>query len=348
MIRTLWRTRLQRWPAKLALTVIASVGGLLLVEFGVRWLLPHYHPQAQIAFQPGPGGTHLGRPGSTLRLANTKGDFDVSVTFNALGLRDTKDLRQAPPGAWFAVGDSFTMGWGVKEEERFSNLLEKAIGQPVFNVAIPTDIRGYGRLIAYTESQGIKVSRLILGICMENDLRDYRSVEAAAPTTARPSAATSRSRARQWLRTHSAAFLAACHELQKVPVLRRGLENVGLARDGEQWVNPHNLDEAMLTSCRDEVVRLARGRETIVLLIPARALWLGQNRETENLVHARFAALLREAGLKVTDPAPHMEKHSQPLGHYFKGDPHWTTSGHQVAATAIAAVLTTQRGSDLR
>lgn len=346
MSRFPWHSLFRRWAAKLALAVMASIAGLLLVEIGVRWLLPHYHPQAQIAFHPGPSGTHLGRLGATLRLANTKGDFDVSVTFNALGLRDSKDLRQARPGAWFAVGDSFTMGWGVTEDERFSNLLEEQLGQPVFNVAIPTDLRGYGRLIAYAESQGIKVSRLILGICMENDLRDYRSAETAAPTRARPSAGTSRSRARQWLRTHSAAFLAACHELQKVPALRRGLENVGLARDGEQWANPHVLDEAMLTSCRDEVLRLTNGREAVVLLIPARGLWLGTNQATERRVHARFAALLRDAGLRVADPKPSFDKSGQPLGYYFKADPHWNSGGHQSAAAAITETLAAQRSAN--
>ena len=134
---------------------------------------------------------------------------------------------------------------------------------------------------------------------------------------------------------HSAAFMALCHEAQKVPPLRRVLEHTGLARDGEQWVNPHLLDEAMLASCRDEVLKLAHGRETVVLLIPARGLWLGDHQTTERQVHERFAALLRAAGLQVADPVSALERGGQPLSYYFKADPHWNAAGHRVAADVI-------------
>lgn len=334
----------RRWLARLALAGVASMLALLVLEVAVRCLMPHYDPRAQIAFYPGPSGTRLGRQGATVRLANTKGDFDVSVTFNALGLRDRKDLRQAGPGAWFAVGDSFTLGWGVTEEQRFSNLIEEAWQQPVFNVAIPTDLRGYGRLIHYAESQGLPIKRLLLGICMENDLRDYR-VENPVPS--RPTASP-RGTFRQWLRTHSAAFIAMCHEFQKVAPLRQALERAGFARDGEEWTLPHALDAAMLTSCRDEVLRLTRDREAVILLIPARGLWLGANQVTERHVHERLATLLREAGLRVVDPRPVFERSGAPLRHYFKADPHWNAVGHRRGAEAVLATLPsgTQRVSE--
>lgn len=332
--------RARRWLLRLMLLTASSAVSLLLMEAAVRVLLPHYSPRAQILFETQPDGVALGRRGATVRQANSKGDFDVSVTFNQLGLRDRKDLRAAKPGALFAVGDSFTMGWGVEEEERFSSQLERLLGEPVFNVAIPTDLRGYQRLLAYTEEQGVRVTRLVLGICMENDLRDYRDSSPSRPAPARaPAQPAFTGRAKPWLKTHSALFIAACHNLQKILFIRHALEAAGLAKDGEVIHMQNIFNETMLASCRDEVLRLAKDREVTVLLIPARGLWLGSNQETERRVHAHFAALLRDAGLRVVDPAPRFERDGPPLGCYFKADPHWNARGHRVAAEELAKAM---------
>jgi hypothetical protein len=44
--------------------------------------------------------------------------------FNDKGFRDPKNLQESAKTDWFVLGDSFSFGSGVKEEQRFSNLLE--------------------------------------------------------------------------------------------------------------------------------------------------------------------------------------------------------------------------------
>lgn len=206
----------RRWLGRLILLAGSTGVALLLLEVAVRVLLPSYHPRAQLEFQLLTNGAWIGPANTTVRLANSKDDFDVPVTFNPLGLVDRKDVQAARAGAFYALGDSFTMGWGVREEERFSNLLEQRLAEPVYNVAIPNDLRGYRQLLAFAEEHGPRVSRLVLGVCMDNDLRDYREVapaRAVIPGSARP--IFSLPRARRWFRAHSALFIAATHNLQK-------------------------------------------------------------------------------------------------------------------------------------
>ncbi len=336
-MRTVWLyLKSRRWLLRLLLLGVSTAVSLLLLEGAVRVLLPYYHPRAQLVFQTLPNGVRTGPPGATRRLYNSKSDFDVTVTFNQLGLADRKDLRTAKTNALYAIGDSFTMGWGVTEDERFSNLLERRLGEPVYNVAIPTDLRGYQQLLGYAEEHGPPIHRLVLGLCMENDLHDYRANRPPrAPRQLPPLTA----RVRPWLRSHSALFLAAAHGSQKVLFLRRTLERFGLAADGEMPTRLTTFDEAVLVSCRDEVQRLAAGRELVVLLIPDRGLWLAGDQETRRRIHTRLAELLRETGLRVVDPLPRFEREGTPLQFYFQADAHWNARGHQLAAEELLAAL---------
>ncbi len=325
----------RRWLLRLALFEVSTICSLLLLEGAVRLLCPYYHPRAQLVLHALPDGTAIGPSNVTVRLANNQSDFDVPVTFNQLGLVERKDFNTAPAGALFALGDSFTMGWGVREEERFSNLLEQRLSEPVFNVAIPNDLRGYQRLLAYAEQHGPHVDRLVLGLCMENDLRDYR-----VPPKPRAKRAVSLGRFAFELRRRSALFLAVSHNLQKSRFIRACLERAGLIVIGELWSRDKTYDEAvLLTTSRDEVLRLTQDRSATVLLIPARGLWLPRTAEAEARIHDRFAILLREAGLRVVDMRPRFEREGTPLQFYFKADPHWNARGHRVAAEELAAAM---------
>ena len=108
----------------LALTISIC---LALAEFATRRLFPQFNPGAQLAFQVMPGHFALGPSLRTERHATPKGEFDVEVKFNQYGFRDVKDLRDATDGDWFVVGDSFTLGWGVDEDWRYSNVLEQKL-----------------------------------------------------------------------------------------------------------------------------------------------------------------------------------------------------------------------------
>ncbi|MCX7935924.1 MAG: hypothetical protein N3A66_11780, partial [Planctomycetota bacterium] len=150
---------------KLLLSATSLAAAMALLEIGCRLFLPQYVPTAAIPFYDLPDGARLGPPASVWRLWRKDGEFDVEVKFNRHGFRDRKDYAQSSADDWFVVGDSFAFGYGVREEERFSDLLERRFAMPFYNIAIPTDLRGYAALVRHVENAGIRIRYLLVSIC---------------------------------------------------------------------------------------------------------------------------------------------------------------------------------------
>jgi hypothetical protein len=332
-------SRLRSTAAKILLLTITALICLTLLELAVRRLFPYFSPSAQIPFRLAAKGMALGPAGQTCRMATPKGDYNSVLRFNEEGLRDSKSLRAATAADWFALGDSYTMGWGVEEEERFSNRLEQelktnGLQARVFNIAIPDNIIGYGRLLHYAESRGARVRRLIVGICMENDLRDYTDGKGAWDLVDLP-ASSKKETLRRWLKGHSAIYIAASYELQKFALTRGLLHRMGIARSIDELTGHNEWNETVLKTSRDELARVVAGREALILIIPSRNLWQGPHIQMETRVHETFVRLLRESGLNVLDLKPVLEEGSDPLGCYFKTDPHWNARGHAIAGREL-------------
>src|SRR5688572_29501156 len=164
---------------KLTLLTGSTAICLLLLELIVRSAFPFFNPKAQILFHVQDGSFLLGPISQQVRQAALSGEFDLIIAFNKHGFRDAKDLQDSSERDIVVVGDSFSMGFGVDEDQRYSNLLQAKLGRPVYNFSIPEDILGYSKLLEYAQNRGAKLRNLIVGVCMENDLRDYRNGKTA-------------------------------------------------------------------------------------------------------------------------------------------------------------------------
>lgn len=324
------------WLIRLLLVLISTAIMLLVLEVGIRLALPYFDPAKQIPFHRNEQGLGLGQPNTEYWVRTPKGDYSVTVRFNRYGLRDPKDLAHSTADDLFAVGDSFTFGWGLPDGQRFSDLLEAKLGRPVYNIAIPGDLLDDALLTHYAEQKGAHPRKLIIGVCMENDLLDYPALRAAKPL---PAPLPSRKeRTREYLKSHSAIYLALATTLQG-NFGSELFEKLGLARNIDELTRRNIYSETVLLASRDALLEVAKGREPLVLLIPSRRLWSGDNTEVESQIHERFAALLREAGLPVVDMRPVFEAAGPPLKYYFQTDPHWNAEGHRLAAEELAKAL---------
>lgn len=110
------------------------------------WMLPalrkFYHQYDQDIIQMNPACAHYD---SALFYALNSGVFEFnnrefSTTFNvnSAGWRDDEEALNHPK--IIVLGDSYTMGWGVEQNETFVQLLEAELGQPVLN----TGVSSYG------------------------------------------------------------------------------------------------------------------------------------------------------------------------------------------------------------
>ncbi|HXD00046.1 MAG TPA: GDSL-type esterase/lipase family protein [Verrucomicrobiae bacterium] len=334
--------KLRRFAIKLSILLITTCICLVIAEYLVRWMLPQFSPGAQMAFSVSPDGVVLGPPNRTTIHLTPKRDFRVTVRFNQYGFRDTKDFRDATPADWFAVGDSFTLGFGVEEENRYSTVLENklqaaGIHSRVYNIGIPGNFIDYQHLVKFAESNGAKINHLIVGVCMDNDLEDYSTGKSdwELDHDRQPNAPL-RARARRWLRQNCALYLTASFVLESNPAMQRFMEKLGIARDlvALDAAYKNHYDQKILDTSLAELQKLAAGHDTVVLLIPSRRLWVADT-EVETKIHDTFAKMCRDAGLTVVDLKPLFDKDPNPLTFYFVHDPHWTPRAHEAAAQQL-------------
>ncbi|MCS6770746.1 MAG: SGNH/GDSL hydrolase family protein [Kiritimatiellae bacterium] len=328
---------------RMILLACSLAASFVLLEWAIRRFLPFYDPRRQIVFPTMPmyNDAAIGPKNERIRQRTPKGDFDLWIQFNRHGFRDTKDLSSSSPTDWFAVGDSFTFGWGIPEGGRYSDLLEKKLGWRIFNIAVPSDLDQYIGLVRYARDCGAVISNAIVGVCMNNDLKNYRTAEKqqkAIYGDRQPWKA----RLRVWMQSHSAVYLFCSYELQRIPAFRGLFERLGVARDIRELTLQNLYDEEILESSAEKAVELARvigSPSTYFVLIPSLALWLADDPAMERRVHESFADRIRQRGLKVIDLKPAFEAHPNPRSLYFATDPHWNDAGHAFAADVIARAL---------
>ena len=110
------------------LFLVSIVGCLVIIELALKLVSDRYDPDNKLRFIPGgPTRPPLGAPGNWRHISKFN-EFNVTVKFNSLGLRDVKILSAKAKPGMIALGDSFTMGFGVEEDQRFSSLVEKNMG----------------------------------------------------------------------------------------------------------------------------------------------------------------------------------------------------------------------------
>lgn len=324
---------MKRAAATVALTVAAVAFALALLEVAVRLWFPAFDPSGGIDFTYGVNeGLSLGQPNTVVRQHKNSGDYDITVRINARGLRDDRDIGQATADDIVVLGDSVAWGWGVETHDRFSNLLERLTGRRFFNVSAPTDIGGYRRLLDYAHGAGGAFDRVVLALSMETDLRDYDA----------PLSADDEGEGltwREWLAERSAAYVMIATAVHRTPWLKQVAIRTGLIVPSLQGIARHTYSAAMVDSSARQVATLSQRHRLLVVLIPSRALWTGDNREVEDRIHRAFAAALARHGIEVVDLRPDLEAGGAPLSYHFANDGHWNQRGHRLAADVIAKRL---------
>ena len=320
--------------------ILTLAGALLIAEWSVRLALPDYDPAGQIRFtQDAKAGVLLGQRNTTARQIKNSGDYNVAVRINRHGFRDIQDVSQGTERDLYIVGDSFTFGWGVEENLRFSSRLAKLTGRRVFNISASVNIDSYTKLISYAESLGAGVRDVVIAINMIDDFAEILPPEA---TPAMPDALFNGRhflyRAKLALLTHSAFYFALTTSLKSSKWLNAVLVELGLviALKDRVWGAPPER------AVKDSVAALSeissKYRLTL-MLIPSRGLWQGDKIDELAAYHKRVRKSLVDAGLHVVDLRPALEAAGSPLRFHFRNDGHWNPHGHAFAAEHLSKHL---------
>src|SRR3990172_1529973 len=152
------------------LVLCVSLAGIFLIlEFGIRLFLPSQRHSAMYASEK--NGNHLVRPRLALRY-NQK-EFSHDIISNSMGFRNRREFVN--DNLCLFIGDSFTFGSGVDEEEHYSSIFSRLVNwdAPTMNVC-NAGVPGYSTVNEYLALQemirkGLKIRRIILGV----DISDF-------------------------------------------------------------------------------------------------------------------------------------------------------------------------------
>jgi len=291
-------------------------------------------------------------PNSSYRHRTTS--YDVSYRANSYGARDKERTREsAGRKRVIVLGDSFTEGYGVKTEDRFSDRLEAATGIEHLNFGTagsfgPTQYYLlYKTLARQFEHDAVMVCLLPFNDFLDDD---YEYGKIAHATRYRP------------YFVGKAPNFELIYSLKEVPPpdskllegfarefsytgnwlkLMKGvarLNATGVRADyagyldytPDQWQRLCHV----LTLLRQE----AQGKEVLVLTLPDVATIRRLNGQTASALSTNLAAFCQSQDMRYLDLLPGIESASNGwTACYYAGDPHWNAYGNEVAAQCIQA-----------
>jgi hypothetical protein len=111
------------------------------------------------------------KPGSRYRHA--KRCFDVTYTANAFGARDRERQGRVEGPRVVVLGDSFTEGYGLPTEARFSDVLEKLTGIEHLNFGVAGDFGPLQEALLYRKlASKFSHDGVVVALFPDNDFRD--------------------------------------------------------------------------------------------------------------------------------------------------------------------------------
>ena len=340
------RSSLRRKLLALAISLLVSllVGEIVLRVVGVKPLYVNPEQGAFWEYDSRLGWHH--RPGQRGRFA--KEQFDTSVVINQHGLRDHDYPEQRVDGMErvLVLGDSFTWGFGVEQQQIFTEVIEKSEqGLEVINAGVS----GYSpdQELIWLREQGMRFQPdLVLLVLSGNDVwGNHQEVISFVYGKPRyrldaggvlqlgnvpvPKPRTSVS-LRHWLRQRSSIAQLLISALERWRYRMSSSDEPAVVQSaGKVQRQPFPLTLALIREI-EQVAAAGGARLAIVTNSIYWAPWPDGD-------YGDFVDELRQAGHLVLDidSLPGYEKSRLQI----PGDRHWNVEGHQLVGRGIGAWL---------
>jgi hypothetical protein len=339
---------------------VAIVIGCILLVFAAEGILRFVMPQWQefysgrfmrVVHVPGHGLVNTGRPGFDGYFSQNNGDFRIHLKINNFGFRNPDAIDKAGGRVWF-LGDSMSFGWGVEQNEMYSSVAGDLLQVPTYSVASPgTNVCGYQIQLARTLKKA-SPRAVILGLVMENDVKNYDCQAKANESPADAVQPGSKLRItsifglKVLLMKNSALYNFFAVSLKRVALVDKTLISLGLI------AKSHSYRPAYTGPGYDKIVRqttqeIANLRAQLpahipfaVLIAPARFEIRDRDPDHQKF-RLEMVRALSARGIAVIDPIKEfLSAGFQPT--HFAHDGHWSALGHKIAARAAADWLRLQ------
>lgn len=155
------------WAQRVLLVCISSVITLGVLVALDRWL----------GMELNRGGYFMPMQPEQLIKYQTS-EFTIEVRLSGQGLRNGEVLTPKPEGVYriLALGDSFTFGWGVEEDQSWPRLVERGLRArglkvEVINAGVPGIGQYRNRLVCQAYAHRLEVDAFILGLSSDDFLQ---------------------------------------------------------------------------------------------------------------------------------------------------------------------------------
>ena len=262
-------------------------------------------------------------------------EFRNEYRINRLGTRDDESSLDSPRVV--ALGDSYTLGWGVDEDESFVSLIEAELGFPVLNAGISS----YGTARELALLQRIDRSRLetvILQYCGndQEENRTYLRRSKLGPKTREEFDAIVEFH-RSTQRFHPLRYIYRVYERILAPRAMEELHRVGWPRPnvarGRGSRGKREAVADFLNVLNQGPVELANARLVVTDL--------GSDFENGSQFLSALRAAVDRLGPEDWRSRTEVVNVMARLGaeHYYALDPHLNPQGHRMVAALLLAQL---------
>jgi len=363
---------LGRLAAVVALVGFALVVSLALLEIGVRVGVGE-QPKFPRRVVGAPFGLRINEPNA--RYTHASADVDVEFRINGQGLRADRDYPYAkPPGVRriVSLGDSYTVGYEVENEETFSQVLERELAARGFTVEVlNAGVSGYSTAeqLLYLERELLRYEPdVVLVTFYGNDLVDnsrtglFRLEDGALVEVAHdyvPGGGTAdflnTNPVFNFLSEHSDAFVLAkevATRLAKRRMVEENVSNLDQAADAPpagQGPNPVVVAQRRLAAALFErmyQLTRARGIPLVIQSIPTAVYRTSDSGVTEMRLVELFPLDefdVQRPGIHFLAAKPLLDPEvGRTLLYYTRSHGHWTPAAHRIAGEALARLVVEQ------
>lgn len=248
-------------------------------------------------------------------------EFSTTLSFDAKGRAvPARDINGEPKSGVALLGDSYTMGWGVNDEDTYANILQRNLKVPVYNLGVSS--YGTARELRHFMESGLSdaVETVIIQYT-GNDLSENKSLKTHDDYKREFAKFDSRlsRHSRHGPLSWAAPAVTALNAVLDYPkqLFRDMFKGIG-----PEPLEVHPLEFAKVISSHLE---LLSGKRLIVVVVD-------DMKVTQNLYDAFRAANLEGVELAYVD---------WEMEDFFPVDGHLNKKGHEKMATALAKTIKT-------
>jgi SGNH hydrolase-like domain, acetyltransferase AlgX len=350
----------------LSLAALEAMSALYFTFFSEHFHRPAYLQNDSVArwqteFEPW-GAWH--KPNASARQEGPC--FDVTYTSNSIGARDIERPIPGPGNSAIFLGDSFIEGFGIKDEDRLSNLFEREAHKPSINLAASASLGPLQYLMLY-KSLGSRFAHdtVVIGFLPDNDFTDndpefpywkeygrgrhrpyYKKTDAGYETFYTAPSVTGRTMfdviserpLPRWYNIMRQTWTGGFYFAKQGWLQARSIDiDRDVSGNGYFEQSPERLNAAYYFF--DKIIEQAAGKNVVILVIPTyaeiKALRTRQSPWLED-----FKQRFSRARVTVIDLAPLFLSLSDAdlRSAFLQCDGHWSEKGNRLAVDAVAGV----------